>query len=159
MFEPPGLIPSVMVGSSTLGPWIAGLVGVVLGGLLTEGSALLHWRREDRVRFHAVRVEAYARYLLAINEVFDLLARGQGQVREMKERFKLLGEPGSVVRIVASERVTRAADELLEVLGQVTEEASKRGSLVGLDDSESVKAFFDARERLVAAMKKDIGVA
>jgi len=122
------------------------IAGILAGALITmAGNAVgagLRWRREDKLRFHEQRLQAYTRYLAVTNlEKWTRASRG---LEEHKEQERDWARAFSELQILATPRVRKAAQEL------------RRQSLEDLADVSDV--FNAQMQDFVAAVQEEIGV-
>ena len=128
---------------------ISGLIGVILGGLLSYSLEKKRWEREDAKRFDLERRQAYAKFFRVVNDLGDARSdfSTDGKVpRHLQTEFvNSLTE----IELLASPAVCKATTLFAEV---VSESIFNRNSKVPIDQ------WGLRREHLLEAIHSEMGV-
>jgi hypothetical protein len=165
-------------------PAFAALLGVALGGALTLGVEIYRNRSARRQRLDDVRRGAYARLLslsartgyeatMVARRTFDEFGRAgaeppidpgawpDGLARQSAQRFSELSDELTLVyeeiRLVASDKVAKAAGLLMGYIGELGVAARSGGGESAVGFADARRRVHDARAELRPAMRRELG--
>jgi len=161
--------------ASSLLPAVIGLVGVLLGGLITFTIQDRQLDRTSHTATNVARREAFAKYLSEYQVVFSSVlflqtgsggggapaAADQARVHQFVEDQSALQEAASIVDLLTSDRaIGRKVEDATDVaMSNLIIWAGKVMVTSGPGSTESEKAMKDAiasRLELIAAMRDDL---
>lgn len=99
--------------ASALTAVVAGMTGVVVGGVLNLIQEYVRHRRENRTRFHEEKRSLYARFLAEAEKVHRTLLEGEPEDMDEEESLRDLYTLFAQIQFVASEGVLDVATELV----------------------------------------------
>jgi ABC-type lipoprotein release transport system permease subunit len=131
---------------------LAGITGTLAGTAL---GAWISWRihsanlvHEERTRFHAQRLEVYAKYLAAVNAQVARFSVGAGW--DLEQGAEILRQFG-VLQLVATVPVTIAATDVHAVVHKIVSSAVT-------DRTALIQGFNSAAASVLTEMRKELGV-
>lgn len=170
-----GYVLSVSTTTAIIG-LASGVLGALLGGVLTVLSDHRRWKREDRQRWHERRLDAYATTLDRLTEVFATISsaidlarpRVQPPWRPLRLRTGLRGSDRAlrearealfVTQLVGSSQAVEASEHCLAVIGALVDDVAELSRAVPNDQLEGhLKDLTSARDQLIVAARRELDV-
>ncbi len=165
---------------TTLPTWLvillglAGVIGILIGFGLNLTNDYLRYRREDLVRWHSNRLDAYGSYLNSVTDAiywFDIIAEeGAGaspsraqlpqSMAQCFDRAEAAADQAKQVRfsiaLIATESVVHAADGLFSVLRETIDSMREwqTGELPNV--ASRIAALDTARNTFIEVARRDL---